>query len=56
MDPIAACLVALDEEFIIIPLGAIRDIQQDGGIADGLLKARYMDIHGTARQVVARRL
>ena len=51
----AARLIALDEEFIKIPLGAFRNIKQDGGIAYRLLKARHMDIHRAARQVVARR-
>ena len=51
----AASLIALDKELIIIPLGAIGNIQQDRGVADGLLKARHMDINGAACQVVARR-
>jgi hypothetical protein len=50
-----ARLITLDEEFIIIPLGTFRDIKKDGGIAYRLLKALHMDIHRTARQVVARR-
>ena len=55
VDPMDARLITLDEEFIKIPLGAFRDIQQDRGITDGLLKALHMDIHRAARQVVARR-
>ena len=54
VDPMAACLIALNEELIIIPLGIVGYIQEDGGIADGLFKTRYADIHGAARQVVAR--
>ena len=55
VDPMAASLVALYEELIIIALRAVRDIQQDRGIADGLFKSRHTDIHSAARQVVARR-
>ncbi len=55
VDPMDARLITLDEEFIIIPLGTFRDIKKDGGIAYRLLKALHMDIHRTARQVVARR-
>ena len=51
----AASLVALYEELIIIALRAVRDIQQDRGIADGLLKSRHADIHCAARQMIARR-
>ena len=54
VDPMTASVIAIDEEFIKIPLGAFRDIQQDRGITDGLLKALHMDIHRAARQVVAR--
>ena len=52
----AASLVALDVELIIIALRAVRDIQQDRGIADSLFETRHADIHCTARQMVARRL
>ena len=54
VDPIAACLNALNIELIIIPLRAVGDIQEDGGIADRLFEARHADIHCAARQVVAR--
>ena len=37
MNPIAALLIPLDEELIEIPLGAVGNIQQDVGIAQGLL-------------------
>ena len=50
----AACLIALNEELIIITLGALRDIKEDGGIAYRLFKTLHMDIYGAARQVVAR--
>ena len=55
MNPMAACFVLLNEELIIVSLGAIRDIQQDRRIPDSLLKARHMDIHRTTRQMVTRR-
>ena len=56
MDPVAASLVALDVEFVEVLFRAVRDIQQDRGIADGLFKSCHADIHCAARQVVARRL
>ena len=56
VDPVAASLVALDVEFIIVALCTVRDIQQDRGIADGLLKSRHADIHCAARQMIANRL
>ena len=54
MNPIVALAIALDEEFIIILLAVIGSIEQDGGIAYGLLHTRTTDIHGAARQMVAR--
>ena len=39
VNPVAPCAVALDKELIIILLRAIRDVQQDRSIADGLFKA-----------------
>ena len=55
VDPMAASLVALYEELIIIALRAVRDIQQDRSIADGLFESRHMDVHRAARQMIARR-
>ena len=52
VDPVAASLVALDEELIVVALRTVSDIQQDRGIADGLFKSRHTDIHSAARQVV----
>ena len=56
MDPVAASLVTLDEELIVVALHTVSDIQQDRGIADGLFESRHMDVHRAARQMVARRL
>ena len=56
MDPVAASLVALDVELIIVALRTVGYIQQDRGIADGLFESRHMDVHRAARQMVARRL
>ena len=55
MNPIATLAVALDEEFIVVSAGTIGDIQQDGGIADGLLDAYAADIHSATCQVIAGR-
>ena len=55
VDPVAASLVTLDEELIVVALRTVSDIQQDRGIADVLFKSRHTDIHSAARQVVARR-
>ena len=55
VNPVAACLIALYEQLIIFLLDTVGDVQEDRGIADGLLEARHTDIHGAARQVVARR-
>ena len=41
VDPMNASVIALDEEFIIIALGAFRNIKQDRGIAYRLLKALH---------------
>ena len=37
MNPISPLLATFDEELIEIPLGAVGNIQQDVGIAQGLL-------------------
>ena len=54
VNPVTACTVALDDQFIKISLCSISNIKQDRGIADGLLKACHSDIYRTTRQVVAR--
>ena len=54
VNPVAALLIPLDEQLIIILLRAVRDVQQDVRIAQCLLKALASDIHRTPRQVVAR--
>ena len=53
MNPIAALLIPLDEELIEIPLGAVGNIQQDVGIAEGLLYTLASNINCTTCQVVA---
>ena len=49
MNPISPLLATFDEELIEIPLGAVGNIQQDVGIAQGLLYANTADIHGATR-------
>ena len=46
VNPISPLLVPLDEELIEIPLGAIGNIQQDVGIAQGLLYPDASNIYG----------
>ena len=50
----AACLIALNIELIEIALSAFSDIKEYRGIAYRLFETLHMDIHGAARQVVAR--
>ena len=54
VNPVAALLISLDEQLIVILLRAVRDVQQDVRIAQCLLKALTSDIHRTPRQVIAR--
>ena len=49
VNPISPLLATFDEELIEIPLGAVGNIQQDVGIAQGLLYANTADIHGATR-------
>ena len=55
VDPVAPGAVALDEQFVEIALGTVRDIQQDRSIANRLFKTCHAYIHSAARQMVARR-
>ena len=52
--PIASLTIALNQEFVIVLLAVISGIEQDGGIAYRLLHANATDIHGAARQMIAR--
>ena len=49
VDPVAALLVPLDEEFIKISFGAIGNVQKDVRITDSLLNANASNIHGATR-------
>ena len=42
----------LEDELVEVHLLTIRDVQQDTGIAYGLLLPRAVDIHRTTRQMV----
>ncbi len=42
----------LEDELVEVHLLTIRDVQQDAGIAYGLLLPRTVDIHRTTRQMV----
>ena len=50
--PVVAIGVALNKQFIELLLTLVADVQQDGGIAQGLFDAIATDVSGTARQVV----
>ena len=52
--PVAALAVALYQKFVEVFLTIISRIEQYSGIPDRLLNAHTSDIHGAARQVVAR--
>ena len=54
MNPIVPFAIALDKQLIEIFPAVIGGIEQDGGIAYRLLHASTADIHGAARQMVAR--
>ena len=41
-----------EDKLIIIPLGTIRDIQQDARHSDHLLRAITLDIHRTPREMI----
>ena len=42
----------LEDELVEVLFLAIRDVQQDAGIAYGLFLTHAVDIHRTARQMV----
>ena len=52
VEPVGALGRPFDEQFVIVALRAVGNVEQDGCIADGLFDAQTTDIHGTARQVV----
>ena len=52
MNPVAALLASLDEQLIVILLRAVRDVQQNVRIAEGLLDACASDIHSATRQMI----
>ena len=52
VDPIGGAPLLLDK-FIEIPFRAIGDVEQDSRHADHLLRPIAVDIHRTARQVIA---
>ena len=53
VNPIAALLGTLYQDFIEVPLCTIGDIQQNVGIAEGLLYTLASNINCTTCQVVA---
>ena len=53
VEPIGPLRLALYEELVEVALHIVGDVDQDAGIADGLLGAQTTDIYRTASQVVA---
>lgn len=53
VDPEAALLVAFDQEFVEVALGAVGDVEEGVGIAEGLLNALASDVHGATCEVIA---
>ena len=54
VNPVATFSVALDEQFVEVFLSVIGGIEENGGIAYRLFHTYAADIHGAARQMVAR--
>jgi len=52
VEPDGAAGIALDEEFIVILAAFIADVQQDDGVAQGLLHTADADVGGAAGEVV----
>ena len=52
MNPIVALLIPLYQDFIEVAPGAVGDVKQGVGIAEGLLYALASDIHSTSREMV----
>ena len=55
MQPVAAALIAFNEQLIIVLLGLIGVVHQDHRISHRLLNPRHPYIHGAPCQVITRR-
>ena len=54
VEPVGAAGTALDEEFVEVGLEGVGEVEEDGGVADGLFEAEAADVDGAACGVVAR--
>ena len=52
VDPVAALLVALYQEFVEVALGAVGDVEESVGIAESLLYPLASDVNCTTCEVV----